>query len=59
MTDVILYYFFTVVYSMQISDTYRKSVLGESFVKTVIDGFSSGSLKIFFKVLFDRRYLPP
>ena len=46
-------------FSSQISDTYRKSVLKESFVKTVIDGFSSGSLKIFFKVLFDRRYLPP
>ena len=48
-----------IISSLQISDTYKKSVLGESFVKTVIDGFSSGSLKIFFKVLFDRRYLPP
>ena len=59
MIDIVLYLFLHGRFSMQISDTYRKSVLGESFVKTVIDGFSSGSLKIFFKVLFDRRYLPP
>ena len=30
----------------------------EAFVKTVIDGFSSGSLRVFFKVLFDKKLLP-
>ena len=36
-----------------IEKTFRKSYLKDAFVKTVIDGFSSGSIKVFFKVILD------
>ena len=45
-------------YRDTISATYRKSYLRESFVKVVIDGFSSGSVKVFFKVILDKTALP-
>ena len=41
----------------QISKTFEKSHLRKGFIRTTIDGFSSGSLRVFFKVLFDKRYL--
>ena len=45
-------------YRETISTTYRKSYLRDSFVKVVIDGFSSGSVKVFFKVILDKTALP-
>ncbi len=42
----------------QMTNTYRKSHIKDAFVRTVIDGFSSGSLRVFFKVIFDRSLLP-
>ena len=45
-------------YRESISTTYRKSYLKDSFVKVVIDGFSSGSVKVFFKVILDKTKLP-
>ena len=45
-------------YREMIGTTYRKSYLRDSFVKVVIDGFSSGSVKVFFKVILDRTLLP-
>ena len=38
--------------------TFKKSHLRDSFVKIVIDGFSSGSIKVFFKVILDKGQLP-
>jgi hypothetical protein len=45
-------------YREKIVTTYSKSYLKDSFVKVVIDGFSSGSIKVFFKVILDRTLLP-
>jgi hypothetical protein len=45
-------------YREMIKTTYRKSYLRDSFVKIIIDGFSSGSVKVFFKVILDRKFLP-
>ena len=38
--------------------TFRKSYLKDAFIKIVIDGFSSGSIKVFFKVILDKGKLP-
>ena len=38
--------------------TFRKSYLKDALVKIVIDGFSSGSIKVFFKVILDKSKLP-
>ena len=38
--------------------TFRKSYLKDALVKIVIDGFSSGSIKVFFKVILDKGKLP-
>ena len=45
-------------YRDMIKTTYRKSYLRDSFVKIIIDGFSSGSVKVFFKVILDKKFLP-
>ena len=45
-------------YREAVSTAYRKSYLRDSFVKVVIDGFSSGSVKVFFKVILDKTALP-
>ena len=45
-------------YTRVLSKTYRKSILRDAFVKIVIDGFSSGSIKVFFKVILDRSKIP-
>ena len=45
-------------YSEMIATTYRKSYLRDAFVKVTIDGFSSGSIKVFFKVILDKKFLP-
>eukprot|EP00090_Calanus_glacialis_P004778 TRINITY_DN13582_c0_g1_i1.p1 TRINITY_DN13582_c0_g1~~TRINITY_DN13582_c0_g1_i1.p1 ORF type:complete len:1386 (+),score=289.54 TRINITY_DN13582_c0_g1_i1:332-4489(+) len=45
-------------YREMIKTTYRKSYLRDSFIKVVIDGFSSGSVKVFFKVILDKKFLP-
>ena len=38
--------------------TFRKSNLKDALVKVVIDGFSSGSIKVFFKIILDKEKLP-
>ena len=45
-------------YTRILSKTYRKSILSDAFVKIVIDGFSSGSIKVFFKVILDKSKIP-
>ena len=45
-------------YTNIIQNTYRKSHLRDALVRILIDGFSSGSVKIFFKVILDRKFLP-
>jgi len=45
-------------YREMIKTTYRKSYLRDAFIKVVIDGFSSGSVKVFFKVILDKKFLP-
>ena len=45
-------------YTEKLENTFKKSYLKEAFVKVVIDGFSSGSIKVFFKVLLDKSKLP-
>jgi len=45
-------------YKEMIKTTYRKSYLRDAFIKVVIDGFSSGSVKVFFKVVLDKKFLP-
>ena len=41
-----------------LSKTYRKSILSDAFIKIAIDGFSSGSIKVFFKVILDKSKIP-
>ena len=38
--------------------TFRKSHLRDAFVRIIIDGFSSGSIKVFFKVILDKAKIP-
>ena len=45
-------------YTRILSKTYRKSMLNDALVKIVIDGFSSGSIKVFFKVILDKSKIP-
>ena len=45
-------------YSGIIERTYKKSLLQESLVSVIIDGFSSGSVKVFFKIILDKKKLP-
>ena len=45
-------------YSTVIRNTYKKSHLADSFVKVIIDGFSSGSVNVFFKIILDKKRLP-
>ena len=42
----------------QISNVYAKSPLRDAFVQTLVDGFSSGSVRVFFKIVLDKRFLP-
>jgi hypothetical protein len=46
------------LFKFQISATYKKSYLRKAFVKATIDGFSPGSVRVFFKITFDTRFLP-
>ena len=45
-------------YEEKLENTFKNSYLQDAFVKVVIDGFSSGSIKVFFKVLLDKSKLP-
>jgi len=45
-------------YVQKIANTYAKSHLAEAFVDATVDGFSSGSLRVFFKVKFQKSKLP-
>ena len=45
-------------YEEKLENTFKNSHLHEAFIKVVIDGFSSGSIKVFFKVLLDKSKLP-
>ncbi|CAB4068101.1 unnamed protein product [Lepeophtheirus salmonis] len=45
-------------YSSMISKTFEKSGVGQAFLTTTIAGFSSGSVRVFFTITFDRRYIP-
>ena len=46
------------MYEEKLQNTFKNSYLKDAFVKVVIDGFSSGSIKVFFKVLLDKSKLP-
>ena len=46
-------------FSNMIINTFKKSSLSESFLGVVIEGFSDGSLKVAFRLVFENRYLPP
>ena len=47
----------SIIVTLQINATYKKSHLKDAFVGTTILGFSSGSLVVSFKVAFDIRYI--